>query len=61
MTSHSPTLPAPDPRDRRIAELEARVAEQLQKLAELERAGKRQAARFARKKHIVLSLSAVML
>jgi len=49
---------SPDPRDQRIAELEARVAELLQQLAELqvqvaelERAGKRQAVPFARKEH----------
>jgi len=58
MTSHSPASTALDPRDQRIAELEARVAELQQKLADLqaqlaevERAGKRQATPFARKKH----------
>jgi transposase len=66
MATVSPTPRAsPDPRDRRIAELEEQVREgqaQLERLrqelaelkarlAELERAGKRQATPFARKKH----------
>lgn len=58
MTTDALTPTSPDPRDQHIAELEARVAELLQKLtelqaqiAELERAGKRQAAPFARPTH----------
>jgi transposase len=58
MTADVPAPTTPDPRDQRIAELEARVVELLQKVAELqaqvaelERAGKRQATPFARKRH----------